>query len=434
MATITVLKSSWFHKKGLGFRSLEAATLVSQEDVLGCKTRYAVLIDPKIPNHPWEIRYFKNQPEANSPCLTHNLIDVIANPSLPLKGAYILNGASTVVKFANNVLSITSAERTLLLTTPVEHVHVLQEWFALIDSYITSQRVAEVAETNRRSSVTVTATPRRISVLAQQPRHRQSTVHLVGDADTLPQNLSSTGLTLESVLADQILREKFRNFVKSAFAEENMAFYEAVEKHLTLPEDDVTVLRASANKIVDQYVRESSPDQVNLSFNQSQALIESINHTEMGEILLCLVQCQHEIQELLRRNFFFRFSDQLQQENQRQQLLQTAQGCFSVVFQKAGVDAFTSFLERFRQMQQDNVLLLQFIKKRYDSTNSYIQNSLKPVAAELVNSSFQSSALVTSNSALRASFDLFSIHFKILEEYLQEYRDVRLISLSLFLS
>jgi len=409
----TVVKIGEFHKKGLGFVSLNAPFLVERENVISCKSRFFALVDLG-KTEPWQLRYFKSKPQENDEAVIGPLEAVISNPALSLKGVFLLNSTSKVA-FANGILSISSAERTLLLAN--EDDDLSQEWFSTIDSYLTSLPAAIVPVV----AATRAETPNAQAINGLQPSNHTSVVPRRMSVQVIQENGSSQDMTLESVLADANLRKKFRDFVKSAFAVENLDFYEAVEHHLTLPENNEQELRESVKSIVDTYVRENSSDQVNLSFQQMNAMIEAVENPEMGEVLLCLLQCQHEVVELLRRNFFFRFAALIEADGRRRALLETTNGCFSSLFEKSGVDSFITIMEYFIMMQRDSKLLIQCIKKRYEMFNTFLSAALNPSVIQVKGwSTLQSSSLNTSNVAIKSIFDIYEIHAKVLKEFLWE--------------
>jgi len=476
---MSVFRKGWFHKKGLGFASQGAANLVKAEDVLQCKSRFFVLLNPN-DNQPWQLRYFKFKLDKEDDYAVP-LSEVGSNPGHALKGCFILD-ESTSVTLANGVMSLSTRERTLLVTVGEsdEDILLLHEWFSTIDSYVTSRKqvmATTEAMAERRKSMVQQAESsssgsnlpfRRISILqspqspspatspqpvnpsppsqaapveapnregvARQPSARVVSINAQAtgnDDDSTQQD----EMSLESILANVDTRKKFRAFIKSAFASENLDFYEAVESHMAIPETDVQALRRSAAGIAEKFVGDAAEFQVNLSYAQSRSLLNSLrasassndNNNESegaGEMTLCLLQSQHEILELMRRNFFHRFSAVLRQEEERQALLRSGTGCFTSLYQRAGVDAVSILLKQLKAMQDDNRTLLVFLQKRYAVGKAYVSGSLNSCAEEFRSAQVAGKLFPSASTALRSTFDTFDIHARNVNEYLDEMREV----------
>jgi hypothetical protein len=113
-------------------------------------------------------------------------------------------------------------------------------------------------------------------------------------------------LTMESALADDKLRENFREFIETAFAAENLNFFEAVEKYESLTDESEKL--KLAREIINNYVSETAANQVNLPATLAANLIAAVQKQQPEESVHALfMRAKHEILDLMQLNFFDRF-------------------------------------------------------------------------------------------------------------------------------
>lgn len=122
------------------------------------------------------------------------------------------------------------------------------------------------------------------------------------------QKRTSTIVTLDVALGNDKLRELFRTFLASAYADENLGFWEQVEKFAMIPAGDEKGMRACAGRIVDGYVRSSAVNQVNLDGPTANALVEAVDgNLPLERVSEALVKASKQIYALMSDNFFLKF-------------------------------------------------------------------------------------------------------------------------------
>ena len=169
-----------------------------------------------------------------------------------------------------------------------------------------------------------------------------------------------TKTLMERVLTSPDQRQKFHEFLKSKDAIENLEFWEACEEcgknarggaslakkiisqlmieikethghpekeHMDLALNSAVVavryelmmhreeIYEAALAIVNRYVRDESPQRVNLSTEKRNALIQALgqgpDHAADNHLLSALSHAQHELRDLMERKYYGEFSSQL---------------------------------------------------------------------------------------------------------------------------
>ncbi|XP_075877007.1 regulator of G-protein signaling 21-like [Nelusetta ayraudi] len=107
--------------------------------------------------------------------------------------------------------------------------------------------------------------------------------------------------SLESLLSQKWGQIVFREFLKTEFCEENLDFWLACQdfKNFEEPEE----LQRRAKNIYEEFVRKDAPKQVNLDFNTSHIISQSLQRPSA----LCFVTAQRKIFSLMENGSFPRF-------------------------------------------------------------------------------------------------------------------------------
>lgn len=120
-------------------------------------------------------------------------------------------------------------------------------------------------------------------------------------------NESLKTLTFKHVMKDPMGREYFMKFLKLEHAEENLLFFEEVEK---IKNDGTDKLKDNATGLVDNYLTPGVETEVNISDNMKRQLINLATEDVMGRQLdfyKGLERAQNEVMMILAMGAFPRF-------------------------------------------------------------------------------------------------------------------------------
>jgi len=122
----------------------------------------------------------------------------------------------------------------------------------------------------------------------------------------------ATELDINEILHNPKKRNQFMSYLKHVYAEENLAFWIAVQRYKELFEQDncnMSALRKLAQKIVSEFVSSEAPQGVNIR-SKTRASIVSLPQEEFTGN--SFDKAEHEILLLLDGNFTSEFSQYLQ--------------------------------------------------------------------------------------------------------------------------
>uniref|UniRef100_A0A3P9IW64 RGS domain-containing protein n=1 Tax=Oryzias latipes TaxID=8090 RepID=A0A3P9IW64_ORYLA len=109
------------------------------------------------------------------------------------------------------------------------------------------------------------------------------------------------GKSLETLLSKKSGQKAFREFLKSEFCEENLDFLLACQNFQTLQRPEERKKKAA--KIYEEFIRDDSPKQVNLDFNTTKVICQSLQQPGPS----CFVVAQKKIFSLMENDSFSRF-------------------------------------------------------------------------------------------------------------------------------
>lgn len=383
----TLLGPCQFHKKGLGFSSPFASELVTRTNLLACKLRYFALVES--PDGDVELRYFKSAPTPRALACFRG--EIVADPSLSLSGLVVLD-ADVICTLANQLLSICTKERTwLMCAREGGSADELDTWLRVLQAKLPPPR-----SHHRRSIMDAI-----VDVSGPVP------VALVDVQSELPK--------FDQIWLDLTKRQKFQEFLRFSFAEENFLFYQAVEQHIQVEGDSQSL--QSARSIVNLHVKDSGRLQVNVSSAQRHALLREIGleSPSPATVTQLLMDCQKEIYDLMRRNFFFRFQAAFEAEQRRARVFNETHGCFSELLDRyGGVRAFQALGAEFDWLRQETAHVVGLVEARLGMARQHLSTAIAVSTRTAVQSN-SSSAL-----AVDAVLELRNVEISVMREYEEE--------------
>lgn len=123
-----------------------------------------------------------------------------------------------------------------------------------------------------------------------KPEFKGSLSHIFDGAPT----------SLNHVLNSKTLRQMFREYLESAFACESLNFYETIESYNNVK--DHTYLQQIGEGIINQYVKEESPQSVNIDSKMRQKLLSVTEFNPQT-----FDDAKDALYDLMRKNFFTTF-------------------------------------------------------------------------------------------------------------------------------
>ncbi|KAH9261178.1 hypothetical protein BASA81_000882 [Batrachochytrium salamandrivorans] len=382
----TLLGPCQFHKKGLGFSSPSASSLVAKSNLLACKLRYFALVES--PDGDVELRYFKSAPTPRALACYRG--EIVTEPSLSLSGLMVLD-RHVICTLTNQLLSICTKERTwLICSREGGNVDELETWARVLQTKL------PVPRSNRLSIM---------DAIVDSSQNESVPIAMVDVQSELPK--------FDQIWLDLTKRQKFQEFLRFSFAEENFLFYQAVEQHIQV-EGDFESLQ-NARDIVNLYVKDSGRLQVNVSSAQRHALLREISLASPlpATVTQLLMDCQKEIYDLMRRNFFFRFQATFEAEQRRAKVLNETHGCFSELLDRyGGVRAFQALATEFDWLRQETKHVVDLVDARLEMARQHL-----PTASI---TSTRTAVLSSSAQAVGAVLELRNVETTVLHEYEEE--------------
>jgi hypothetical protein len=412
-----VIKSGLLHKKGLGFFAPTAHVLVPLSSLQQAKTRYFALCQKG--GEQYELRYFMDTKPTQT-TLEETTETLTVSPDLGLKGVYVLTATTTISMSDDGVLSIATRERTVLLCAETK-----QETEAWRDATLkaftaarASQRMVSHVDTSSSSSSHHTNNKVETSTTTTTTTTSNNVPNSPSSSSSSPSRSSPLD-TIEGVLSTPRLREKFRAFVKFAFAAENLDFYEACEKLDSITND--TEFKTQAKTLCERFVQENAPEQVNISAEQRKVLVSACMEGDDVQFMrFGFTIARKEIVDLLKRNFHARFRAREHDGEERARQRELLSGCFSQLWRTNGLDAFITVVNSSVAIRNDTQILIDYLSFKSDHAKQEIAQ-LAAAGQAFQHRAFQVPSLRSLAKAMRTVLDTVFLHIKSLNEFIDEF-------------
>jgi len=353
----------------------------------GQSSRYIALLRlGSGPSLSYSLRFYLDAPTDEGNLLVASVAEVVKktprDSSARLTGVIALE-PHTQFQLVKNALWITTNERTVVLMDDKKHEalvarlfeYLTQAQFDLQDvvggAHISSAAMEGMAMrlSKRLSGRLNPSFKARIGGGKRSSMRRQS-----GKAPKVAGELTS----LMQVLQSTKWRNEFREYLKFSFAEENLDFWEAVERFEGIPNNRMDERRKAFAKIMERFVVEHSQEQVNLPSHQSRQLLdiyEDMKDEAADAVIDANVfeSAKREIFDLIYRNFFSTFVAAQQQKALRQQQAAEMKGSFAAIWNHAGLEGYNHIVDGFQPHIQDLEQLKGFFSGLQDQTLAQLQ-------------------------------------------------------------
>lgn len=400
-----ILKQGMMHKRNLGFFSPSAHILVEKVHLETTTARFFCLVQGDMDTV--QLRCFLSSGPVGEDVMTMPTETLSTSPELGLKAIYALSSTTQLGLGEHGVLSLCTKERTVLLCSVTEGE--TEAWHAALKGALTGVRASRrvVMEAEASASPTNAATS------------PSATTTTTTTTTTTPNPNASPLDSIEGVLATPRLREKFRAFVKFAFASENLDFYEGVEALDQIKGNDAQ-FKALAVQLVQNFIADEAPQQVNISAEQRKVLMAAMDGDDVAFIRFAFDVARKEIVDLMKRNFHNRFRNGERDAEERSRQRELLQGCFSQLWRSNGLDAFIAVVNASALVRNDTTILLDFFKHKTERAKQDLQN-LTTVSQAFQQRAFQVPSLKSLARAMRTVLDTVSLQIKGVNEFLEDF-------------
>mmetsp|Transcript_18375 Transcript_18375/g.34007 ORF Transcript_18375/g.34007 Transcript_18375/m.34007 type:complete len:579 (+) Transcript_18375:212-1948(+) len=176
--------------------------------------------------------------------------------------------------------------------------------------------------------------------------------------------------SLDQILDSEQYRGEFRKYLKFAYAEENLEFYEQVgEFEKASHNGSKEGVNELFNRIQETFVLEGAPKEVNLPSYQRQALRDIYNQLSREGVLVTEVpnhsklflDAKREIFNLLERNFSDAFVKSLNDQASRLRQIEETRGCFTTIWRQEGAAGYHELLRRAESNLAQLVETIKFL-------------------------------------------------------------------------
>mmetsp|Transcript_27312 Transcript_27312/g.43939 ORF Transcript_27312/g.43939 Transcript_27312/m.43939 type:complete len:602 (-) Transcript_27312:2425-4230(-) len=265
---------------------------------------------------------------------------------------------STVIVSSGQNVWISTTERTMMLTPMV----ILNK--DKLDDILENLRAAQVELSGSGAGNNRSLTSRISKRFSKKPRRAIKSQK----SSTIPSQLKRELRSLGDILDNKPYRHEFRQYLKFAFASENLDFYEAVERFEAVPQGDARDRSQMYVSLMNQFVKEGSEFQVNLPSHQARMLCDiqaQLAAEEEGAEIEpgVFAESKHEIYCLMDRNFYHGFVLRVQEKEKREKQIQTMAGSLVKVWRQQGLAGYNRLMEYFKEQLANVSKLSDFLRE-----------------------------------------------------------------------
>lgn len=374
------------------------------------------------------LRFYNDKPATERNVLCESVAKVLENTEpgsqVNLTSVIDLGKSTRINNEHDDRIYIHSTERTTMLGNSTKHqgvVFLLSEYLRQASEDINQRgslrSTLRTQVSKRFSRSRGTATSSSLPVDGPRPSGRRVTLR----KKTMLERTKEIR-TLDDILDSSDLRGEFKSFLKYAFAEENLAFYEAVEAFTKLgTQQERNELFPS---IVNEFVKDSAPNQVNLPSFMSRMLTDTFADLQESDVDIpadVFTPSVREIESLMFRNFFSTFVAQVQQRALRAMQAQEMEGSFSSIWTHTGLHGYNTLMSEFQPAVDQVRTLRSFLVEVQRITLNYT-SQLQEMSTRYINGLGLTTA--PEGTLERAVFQLFTMITKMLSVLMENTEDL----------
>ncbi|GBG30351.1 Hypothetical Protein FCC1311_065702 [Hondaea fermentalgiana] len=386
-SAVEVLLQGWAERASADFAVADAAAL--ENDMLGPKKAeyFAFVRVGEGDKSSFSLRFYGAQPGSNENVLCASVAAVLARTPAGSRAKLVANvdlSKQTQVTSSGERLTLSTLERTMILTDDPKNepsTMLLYEYLHQTMTDISSRSTLASRVTKRLSRPNSSRRgPRAVGSQSTPPSGRRVTLR-----KNKMQERTRDIRTLADILGSSELRAEFKAFLKYAFAEENLEFVEAVEEFSRVQDQDERNQKFAA--IVEEFIKESSPRQVNLPSFMSRMIVDSLADLEETGTPVppdVFAPSLREIESLMFRNFFSTFVTQVEQRARRAAQAQEMAGSFFSIWTHAGLSGYNKLMVDFKPRISQIASVLGFLTELQGTSERYA-SQLQKLAGRYAN-------------------------------------------------